>query len=755
MANIGLADDQFAFEYDSRGQQLSYFPAQNWPLVMSQQQQQQQQQNNPQNIDLRREIQRLQTTHHNIYHQPPLPEQPLMHDWRYQQHHPPPPPPPPPPSRYSYSHHPQSGLPFGGVYGLPLQSSPVDIMPVSQAPMGPGMALESQYIAPQQSLDAAPVPFHWGDFHAGLATYAAAESALNLQSRPHAHSTSPSETHLEVRSLTSLSDSDGWNVVESSQPYDRNGCVDPNETLHNRTSSESSWSSDFEQQPRTAALGGFEYVPHAIHSPSSDSNPDFDSRYAHAQPLALEKGSQPCLQVGPVALVRPIPVPLQKPAAKPTSPIRSPGSQGASSPTSRRPAKKSAIGKATEKVIKKALPGSKPETEKRVGKRKGPLRPEARKRAGEIRKLRACLRCKFLKKTCDKGEPCTGCQPSHARLWQVPCTRIDIKEIGFFAKDYRADYTRHLVFELSAGNIKGFSDSHKTLFISHGYGQMLPITVREVFVRDEKMFDMDWAETNNYTLDPKTYVYRTAPLYADLDCLSPAMLSDYLDRHLDMAGSFHNFVDKYCGETPFLTSMLKTAFNYYSDTKAPVIRKALKFLLAYSLTLHITLVEGIPDEEHFPGRVHEETSQYYGKIVAPNAINFQVKTSMGSMWRDLHKEVLEELSSLYSSVYTGDKLKHWPTIFILATLLLAVWEFMQFDAHRVPNDALMDKFLTDMETVPVGVVVGLFQAISQKLPSFTEWDTSKHHHVLQSNDAACKTMTEVRENVTRYGKFRL
>jgi hypothetical protein len=739
MANVGLADEQFAFEYDSRGQQhLSYLRGQVWPLSMDQQQ------NNPQQLDMRREMEGLQNGHQNGYHQSSLPEQQLMSDWGYQ--HPPP--------QYSYPQQSQSSLPFGGVYSVPMQSSPIDIMPVSQAPLETGLALDTQYLAAPQSLEA--IPFHWHELQAGLAGFAGPEGALNVPSYQQAQSSSPSETHLEVRSLTSLSDSDGWNTIEprqSRQAYDRNGCVDPNETLHNRTSSESSWSSDFEQQPRTSFLRSFELVPHAIHSPSSDSNPDFDHRFQQAQQMPVEGSSQPSLHISPVALVRPIPVPLRQTTSKPTSPITSPGSQGSLSPTSRRPARKSPIAKATEKVIKKTSQVARPDTEKRVGKRKGPLRPEQRKQASEIRKLRACLRCKFLKKTCDKGEPCAGCKPSHARLWQVPCTRIDIKEIGFFTKDYRADYTRHLTFELSAGNIKGFSDTHKTLFISHGYGQMLPLTVRDVFVRDEKMFDIDWAETNNYSLDPKTYMFRTAPLYADLDCLSSAMLSDYLDRHLDVPGSFHNFVESYCGETPFLTSMLKTAFNYYSRTKAPVIRKALKFLLAYSLTLHITLVEGIPDEEHFPGRVDDETSQYYGKIVAPNAINFQVKTSMGTMWRDLQKEVLEELSSLYSSVYSGDKLKHWPTIFILATLLLAVWEFMQFDAHRVPNDALMEKFLNDMETVPVGVVVGLFQAISQKLPAFVEWDTAKHHHVLQSNDAACKTMTEVRENVTRYGEL--
>lgn len=66
-------------------------------------------------------------------------------------------------------------------------------------------------------------------------------------------------------------------------------------------------------------------------------------------------------------------------------------------------------------------------------------------------------------------------------------------------------------------------------------------------------------------------------------------------------------------------------------------------------------------------------------------INFQIKCAMANMWRELQKDVLEELSGLYSSVYSGDRLKNWPTIFILACILLAVWEEMQFDSHyRTP-----------------------------------------------------------------------
>ena len=56
-----------------------------------------------------------------------------------------------------------------------------------------------------------------------------------------------------------------------------------------------------------------------------------------------------------------------------------------------------------------------------------------------------------------------------------------------------------------------------------------------------------------------------------------------------------------------------------------------------------------------------------------------------------------------------------------------------------------------METTPVGVIVGLFSAISQKLPAISEWDTRKHHYLLNSNQAVCEAMSEMQTHVTKYG----
>jgi hypothetical protein len=220
----------------------------------------------------------------------------------------------------------------------------------------------------------------------------------------------------------------------------------------------------------------------------------------------------------------------------------------------------------------------------------------------------------------------------------VPCTRLDIKDIGYFMKDWKADYERHVSLGFSVNNIKGFSTMERTLYITHGYGHYLPINAREVFVREDKCFDVDWIETETHN----QYELTTAKLSAGMEGVSTTLLSEYLDRHLDQG--FENFVDDYFEGTAFITEILKTAYRYYEKEKTPSIRKALKLVLAYNLTVHITMVEGLSDEEQFVGRIDDPDSKFSGKTVAPVMINFQVKCALADMWRELQKDILEELS---------------------------------------------------------------------------------------------------------------
>ena len=575
-------------------------------------------------------------------------------------------------------------------------------------------------------------------------------------------SSSPTGTYLEVISLPSSS-GEGWAMVDWNHQgldqfsHPQNAAIfNPSQTLHLRTNSDSS------DGANSMEFGSFEEVPsfpYSPFSPDSDGHVDNNNNNNNNSHRNCFPADGPHNHVhdsvSPTAAVAPVPIKVET-----SSPVRrSPGS-GAGSVTPPSTAvprrnsgpRKSPITKTTTKTIVRRISNGKKDGsgEKKVGRRKGPLLPEQRKQASEIRKLRACLRCKFLKKTCDKGEPCAGCQPSHARLWQVPCTRIDIKDIGYFMKDWKADYERHLDRSVSVYNVKGFSSKETLMWITHGYGFALPVMVREVQVVDEGCFALEWVESVSGDQDPIGFETRTEKLDVGAEGIRLEALQEYLDKHID--GPFEDFIDDHFEGTPFITEIFKTAHRYYVKEKMPVIKKALKLVLAYNLTMHITMVESQGTEVELDGQIDDEDSKFYGRTVAPVMINFQIKCALADMWRELQKDILEELSALYSGVYSGEKMKNWPTIFMLASILLAVWEEMQFDCHyRVPDPEAVNKFCNDMETTPVGVIVGLFHAISQKLPAFTDWDTQQHGHLLHNNTSVCEAMTEVRQHVVKHG----
>jgi hypothetical protein len=653
---------------------------------------------------------------------------------------------------------------FNTTFAGPLQTSPVDFgISTSQALMS-SMPMNAPFnMMTTTSMDMTQqmttAPFGMSDFQHEFSNMSAGQDFAAARTTSTSVTTgSPTEQWLEVRSLSSSDH--GWSSIEIGHrnSYDltndpsANLIFNPAQSLHIRTNSDSSQHSD---APRSAhSFSSFEFP---MNSPQSEAENSLElvqshthsSNCHHTLPIDTQDFANlisPNQSVSP-PLARAEPITIKQSVSSSSSPT----SSAVSSPPSRR--RKSPVGPKPAKTIVKKTPAHSTKKdvqgEKRVGRRRGPLRPDQRQQAHEIRKLRACLRCKFLKKTCDKGDPCGGCQPSHARLWQVPCTRIDIKDINYFMKDWKADYERHVSLGFSIGNIKGFSPHERPIYITHGYGQYLPIMAREVYVRDEKCFGVDWYET----LNGLHFEISTAKLSAGMDGISRSMLSDYLDRHID--SGFEQFVDEYFEGTYFVTEILKTAYRFYCREQIPVIRKALKLVIAYNLTLHVTMVECLGGEEDtYPGKVEDQQSKFCGKTVAPVMINFQVKCALADMWRELQKDVLEELSALYSSVYSGDKLKNWPTIFMLAAILLAVWELIQFDcSYRVPDQAAVSKFCNDMESTPVGVIVGLFSAISQKLPALTDWDTRKHHHLLNSNPAVCDAMTEVRAHVTKYETY--
>lgn len=583
-------------------------------------------------------------------------------------------------------------------YGFALQTSPTDFkvgdfsMPTSQG-LNTSLPMDNTATSymPLESMQAMQ-GFQMADFQQELMNYPI-EGQLTSQAEfvPSSLGGSPTGELLEIRSLSSSDN--GWiDVYNAGQRnsldgfHDANATVfNPMATLHIRTNSNESHHSDIPQSAHSHhSFSSYEEIPFPMHSPQSEGSLELVHTHSHAHShshshshiphgLALPHDHSPTQShVSPSAVVEPMPINQSS-----SSSSTSPSSSGIRSPPSRRRKSPTGLGSKVEKTIAKKTPAphsTKKDAvaEKRVGRRRGPLRPDQRQQAHEIRKLRACLRCKFLKKTCDKGDPCGGCQPSHARLWQVPCTRIDIKDIAYFMKDWKADYERHVSLGFSVNNIKGYSTMERQIYITHGYGFYLPINAREVYVREDKCFGVDWVETCHES--PKQFECNTAKLCAGIEGVSHKVLSEYLDRHVD--SGFEKFVDEYFEGTFFLTEILKTAYRYYLREKLPVIRKALKLVVAYNLTLHVTMIEGLSDEEAQQGKIDNPESKFCGHTVAPVMINFQVKCALSDMWRELQKDILEELSALYSSVYSGEKLKNWPTIFMLAAILLGTYQIV-------------------------------------------------------------------------------
>ena len=213
-------------------------------------------------------------------------------------------------------------------------------------------------------------------------------------------------------------------------------------------------------------------------------------------------------------------------------------------------------------------------------------------------------------------------------------------------------------------------------------------------------------------------------------------------------------MDTHFEGTPFLSEMLKTAHTYSVESKLPLIHTALKLVLAYNLTYHITTVDG-SDLDDLCGKIDDPASKYHGKVVAPAMINYQIKVALSNIWRELHGEVLKELSALIINVHGTDKPQNLPSVFMVSFLLLVVWEQFQFDSiRRNSNLDEARKICRELNGVSVDVIIGLFRALSQKLPAFKEWDTVKHRQLVGGTDEACVAMTEVRSHVIKHGEFK-
>ena len=279
---------------------------------------------------------------------------------------------------------------------MPYQTSPTDYVPHLQYDSNPYFPIASQ-------MDGS-IPIEWQDVSNDFLSYPMANGLQDINVPQANLPNSPTDTSLEVRSLSSSDN--GWTSVEyhhqsldgSFQDPHTGNIFNPEQALHGRTFSDSSYS-DVERQSHQS-WGSYVLPQHAVGSPSSDRSASISDLEFHHDHTDFLVGSPPIKQEQEQQ-IRPTIV-TSKPIRIKTSssPQRSPTSTGRVSPPGGRQAvKKGSNSKATKPTIRRQPQAPKVDTEKRVGRRKGPLRPEQRKQASEIRKLGACIRCKFLKKT--------------------------------------------------------------------------------------------------------------------------------------------------------------------------------------------------------------------------------------------------------------------------------------------------------------------------------------------------------------------
>ena len=288
---------------------------------------------------------------------------------------------------------------------MPYQTSPTDYVS-TQDQYNSTSALNGSYVQMASNLDGG-LPFDFQDFSNEL-LYPIGNGLPNMALPQQNLSNSPTDTSLEVQSLSSSDN--GWielprNSFDGAGSYQdpQIGAIfNPEETLHGRTFSDSSCS-DVERFSRYSWSDWVDVPQHAIGSPSSDSMGEMDPREFRSN-FADQGSLSPYIKQEKQPQPNPSPVSTSS-AVKPlriktsSSPQRSPTSTGRVTPPGRRQSKKNPSTKAAKSTIRRPPQLPKVDTEKRIGKRTGPLRPEQRKQAGEIRKLGACLRCKFLKKT--------------------------------------------------------------------------------------------------------------------------------------------------------------------------------------------------------------------------------------------------------------------------------------------------------------------------------------------------------------------
>lgn len=315
---------------------------------------------------------------------------------------------------------PQTGYPlnttfpqqFTEGYAMPYQMSPTDFIQ-SQPELDTSFPIDNSCFSmlnPSATTAWNSQPVHTDLMEFPIDTARMANMNLQHQTFPDNSPTDASEN----RSLKSSGSENGWKAERQPPSLDSSlydgqtgGAIYIGQIHREPTFSDSSFSEiDFPLHP---SWNSYVDVPifDQLSSPESESIADKDYHHiSYPFDRAQEQDEERDPSSSPVLISASTVMPIDIKAQTPLQ--RSPISTGRSSPQKRRQRKDT--NPKNKGTIRRPSQVQKSETEKRVGKRRGPLNPDQRKQACEIRKLGACLRCKFLKKTVcflPSGNSCT------------------------------------------------------------------------------------------------------------------------------------------------------------------------------------------------------------------------------------------------------------------------------------------------------------------------------------------------------------
>lgn len=245
-----------------------------------------------------------------------------------------------------------------------------------------------------------------------------------------------------------------------------------------------------------------------------------------------------------------------------------------------------------------------------------------------------------------------------------------------------------------------------------------------------------------------------------------ALLSNYLEFYI--YNHFDRLVAKTFEGQSFTIQLLTTAHRFWRQTKSSQILQALKIIVSFRLT---SLAPFVCRSPLLSEEAEDTRPEWEGLTITPGSVRELVKGALMEVCRRLQQELLQALSDLYAEVFAYDKLKHFPSIFLLSAIILIMWEETEYGSYynKVRNDgppkevevelsSFKDPIAADIlrgeiESTAVPTIIGLFHVITQRIPKFSDWDTSQHGHLFDSDKAICDMMTEMRANVREHRTY--